>query len=324
MGRDENIPVLSIVANEESPIYKKQIKCLKHSEVSLTTLSTGKNVSTTAGSESQNSDSNRVSDYLRLYFSVLKEKSSYDLVHANGGLIAPLAIAQTRRPIVLTLRGSDLAGKYGRVVKRCTQFYDEVIVRNEEMRRELGRDAHIIPAGIDLKQFKPSPQLKAQHAVGWDPSEKHVLFPYPPTRSVKNYPLAELVVEQVDDQYSDGVRLQAVYGVDHGEVPMYMNAADALLLTSHREGSPNTVKEAMACNLPVVATDVGDVRKRLLDVEQSRVCKSEDDLVSALYDVLQSNERSNGREHVRELSLDRMGERILNVYESALANNQEL
>ena len=93
-----------------------------------------------------------------------------------------------------------------------------------------------------------------------------------------------------------------------------MNAADALLLTSKLEGSPNTVKEAMACNLPVVSTDVGDVRTRLENVTPSAVCTSEAELVDRLVEVLETGERSNGRTHVETVSWDRMADEIIQVY----------
>jgi len=107
--------------------------------------------------------------------------------------------------------------------------------------------------------------------------------------------------------------------VDHDRVYLYMNAADVLLLTSRREGSPNTVKEALACNLPVVSTDVGDVRTQLDGVSPSAVCDGDRELVDELVDVLDAGERPDSHEKVqREMSIDRMGERILDVYESAL------
>jgi len=78
---------------------------------------------------------------------------------------------------------------------------------------------------------------------------KHVLFLYDPRREVKNYPLAERVVDRVNDEFTEQIELQVPFPIDHEMVPMYMNAADVLLMTSRREGSPNTIKEALACNL---------------------------------------------------------------------------
>lgn len=299
------------LVTSRSPIFKNQEKILEMMGVETSTVSVPR--------PDDNSTGRSLTNYVHYSIQVQKKSiKNFDLVHANYGLTAPFALTQVNRPIVLTLWGSDLAGRYDRLTKICAKYCDEVIVRNEEMRRELGRDAHIIPSGVDLEQFKPLPKLDTQREVGWDPSKKHVLFPYSPSRSVKNYPLAERVVEQVDDKCSDEVCLQTVYGIDHDDVPTYMNAADALLLTSHREGSPNTVKEAMACNLPVVATDVGDVRELLSDVSISRVCTSEEGLIVALHQILEGDSRPEGRDHVRDLSLDRMGERIVEVYEKAL------
>lgn len=260
-------------------------------------------------------------EYLQTYPRVLKNGfGDFDLVHANYGIITPLALAQPTRPVVLSLWGSDLMGKRGNLSQRFARYCDEVIVMSEEMERELSRDAHVIPHGIDLEQFKPIPDHEARRQVGWNTDEKHVLFPYDPDREVKNFPLAETVVERVRDTIDEPVNLQVLHGVDHDEVPLYMNAADALLLTSHREGAPNTVKEAMACNVPVVASDVGDVHDLLETVTPSAVCETETELVASLTEVLDRESRSNGRDIIRErgLSLEQMGEEIEAVYEQAL------
>ena len=251
--------------------------------------------------------------------------NDYDLIHSNSGLAAPYALLQPGRPVVQTFWGSDLMGdylngQYHHVCRFCARQFDAAIVRNEAMRRELGTEAHIIPAGVDMEKFKPMPRREALEHVGWDPDTKHVLFPSDPTVSHgkredrKNYELARAVAARAADQLADRVELQTVSGVPHDEMLYYMNAADALLLTSKLEGSPNTVKEALACNLPVVSTDVGDVRKRLRNVTPSAVGTSEAELVAELVGVLEHGGRSNGRTHVEEVSWDRMAEQIIQVY----------
>lgn len=258
-------------------------------------------------------------EYIRTYPHVLRRSlGDFDIVHANYGTTTPLALLQPRRPVVLTLWGSDIMGERNGVTKRCARYCDEVIVMSDHMAEKLPVDAHVIPHGVDLERFVPVSKERACREVGWNPAQKHVLFPYDPSRDVKNYPLAERVVTTTQQRVDSQVNLHAVHGLDHSDVPLYMNAADVLLLTSRREGSPNSVKEALACNLPVVATDVGDVRERLANISLSTVCETEEELVEAVVSVLNEGRRSNGRNAVRGVSLERMGAEIKRIYELAL------
>jgi len=251
---------------------------------------------------------------------------NYDLVHVNSGMVAPFAFMQPNRPIVVTLWGDDLLGdrlfnQYSRVTKRCVEKSEATIVRSNEMKRELDGNAHVVPAGVDLDKFRLIPSDEACRRVGWDPDHKHILFPYRPTKSKKRYPVAEQVTKEVQSRFGGEVMLHPVFDKPHSEIHVYMNAADVLLLPSLREGSPNTVKEAMACNLPVVSNDVGDVRNRLEDVFPSVVCQSDDDLSEGVIQVLDADRRSNGRQKAAEISLTNMGDRIVDIYESALSGS---
>jgi glycosyltransferase involved in cell wall biosynthesis len=190
---------------------------------------------------------------------------------------------------------------------------------SEEMRSDLWNGAHVIPHGVDIERFQPIDQSSAVEMVRWNPDSRHVLFPYDPSRPVKGFSVAERVVSQVREEVHIPVKLHSVYGVPHEEIPYYMNAADALLLTSRREGFPNSVKEALACNLPVVATDVGGVHNYLSDVSNSYVGATEQELVKHLTSIIKSGQRSDGRHHIVDLDLDQMAEDILSVYRSALS-----
>ncbi|MFW5978159.1 MAG: glycosyltransferase, partial [Halohasta sp.] len=219
---------------------------------------------------------------------------------------------------VVSLWGSDLLGDYGAVGRWAAHIADEVVVMSPEMAAELDRDCHVIAHGINLDRFYPEPQSTCQQQLGWDPEAAHVLFPYPPTREVKDLPRAEKVAAAAADRLDRPLELHTVSGVAHEEMYVYMNAADALLLTSKREGSPNSVKEAMACNLPVVSVDVGDVAERLAPVTPSAVDDDDEILAESLAAILRRGERSNGREVVREISLASQIDRLVEIYRLAI------
>ncbi|WP_433624718.1 glycosyltransferase family 4 protein [Halomicrococcus sp. NG-SE-24] len=308
--------VLNLVTNTEARFYKEQLRVLRgHGVRSETLAPPGTHTHAVDESVTRRSPT----DYLRFFPTVFRAAfDDYDLLHANYGLTAPMALAQPNLPVVLTLWGSDLFGEYGWLSRRCAHRCDAVVVMSEEMATELDVPCHVIPHGVDCQRFRPGSKSQARDRVGWDRSTRHVLFPYPPSRTVKDFPRAERVVEAASRRVDAPVELQTVSGVTHDEMSTYYNAADVLLLPSKSEGSPNSVKEAMACNLPVVTTDVGDVRERLAGVEPSHVCDSDEELVAGLVDVLVDPRRSNGRPAARDVSLERMGERLRDVYESVL------
>lgn len=314
----QTMRVLNLVTNPDAEFYTAQVEALTSVGVEQTTLSVpGRRTATDDGT-----DGRSVTDYLRFYPRVLRHSfDGYDLIHANYGLTAPAALAQPNAPVVVSLWGSDLSGRVGRLTKLCAAAADAVIVMSEAMAAELDRPCFVIPHGVDLDTFRPFPQAAAREAVGWDSDARHVLFPYPTGRPVKNFPRAERVVERVRETATEPIRLQTISGVPHEKMPLYLNAADALLLTSKREGSPNSVKEAMACNLPVVATDVGDVAERLADVTPSVVASDDEELVAGLRAVLADGGPSDGRAAVRSRSHAQTGREIRRVYDSVLSTD---
>ena len=311
MGDDTDIKTLQL-APVRRPFFEQEIDVLERNGVSSTVL-------TPPGSEGRTPVA-----YLRYQWQVLRcaLDGDFDLVHANYGLTGPIALAQPERPVVISLWGSEFHTMYRPVIEASAARADAVIVMSDEMADQFGRPCHVIPHGIDMEKFSPRPSDEAKAELGWDPGARHVLFPYDPSRSLKNYPLAESVAAAADEALDSRVELHAVYGVPHDRFPTYVNAADALLLTSDHEGSPNAVREALACNLPVVSLDVGDVRDVAGGARNCRVCESEADLVAGLVEVLASGERSTARERIREYSLERMGRDIRAVYESVLSDRR--
>lgn len=259
-------------------------------------------------------------EYARFYGDVLRETIkpwSYDLVHVNYGLLGPVGLAQPIRPVVLTLWGSEVMGassRLDRISRFAARHSDAVIAPSEVLSRELDCPHTLVPFGVDTELFRPMDRDRAREYLGWDTDARIVLFPYDPGRGVKNYPLAERIVAQA----AVDAELRTVSGLNYAEMPYVMNASDALLVTSDRESGPMVVREAIACNLPIVSTDVGFVRETVEDVRYCYVGSSETDLVHGLELALETTERSNGCRYSEQLGLDRMAEQLLAVYTTAL------
>lgn len=295
----------------ETRFFRQQVAGLRERGVEIDVLSVPTSEEFDYGTDAGRT----VVEYLRFVPMVWRASlGTYDLVHANYGLTAPAAVLQPRLPVVLSLWGTDLMGRYGELSKWCARHADAVVVMSEEMAEYLDRDASVIPHGVDLDLFHPRPKRETRAALGWAKDGYHVLFPYPKTRGVKNFERAERVVNAAATRLDEPITLQTVSGEPHERMPLYHNAADCLLLTSDREGSPNAVKEAMACNTPVVATDVGDVRERLTTVTPSYVRESDEGLTAGLVDVLDSGKSSNGRRAVEELTPARTARQLESVY----------
>ena len=260
-------------------------------------------------------------------------KGGYDLVHAQFGQSAMPALP-TRLPLVVTLRGDDLQGIIddetsevtlkGRLLRKFCRWIasraDAVILVSDHMRAFLDPNvrAHIIPSGLDLNTFRVIPRAEARSYLGLSQDKRLVLFGGNPACARKRYPLAQEAVARLNETLP--AELVVAWGVRHTDMPFYMNACDALVFTSMQEGSPNVVKEALACNLPVVSVAVGDVASRLEGVTPSEVCADErpETIAAALDRVLRTPQRSNGRDTVAQLDEDQITAKVIRVYESVL------
>ncbi|MHB9286839.1 glycosyltransferase family 4 protein [Halobacteriales archaeon Cl-PHB] len=259
-----------------------------------------------------------VSDYVKYVPKVLGHSlSGYDVVHANWGLLGPFALAQPSRPVVLSLWGSDVMSDrrwLTELSRQSARLADEVILPSQAMRPALSCDHEVVPFGIDLDRFRPISRETTREKVGWDEDETVVLFPYEQSRPEKDHDRAAEVVDRADTDAD----LRVVTDVPYAEMPYYLNASDALLVTSTRESGPMVVKEAAACNVPVVSTDVGFVRETLTAVDNSHVCTDTAGLVTGLEAVLAGPGRSDARDTIEGLGLSRMATDLVDVYERAM------
>lgn len=252
----------------------------------------------------------------------LIKKEKPEVVHAHYsscGYLASLASWGLKTKVVVSILGSFPSDSFK---LRLVRFYvdhvwDATIVKSERTRRQLNRDLPVIPNGVDIERFTVIEQDKAREKVGFQRDRKYVIFVSDPSRPEKQYGLAQEAVNLLNDKT---VQLVPVYDKPHQEVVDYMCAADVLIMTSICEGSPNVIKEAMACNCPIVVTDVGDVRWVTDGVAGTYVCNTfmPEDLADCLVKALGFNARTQGRRRIVDLGLTSsfVSQRLLQVYSS--------
>ena len=210
-------------------------------------------------------------------FRVRHRLAGVDLIHAHFGYCGWLSRMQAQRPIVLSFMGSDLLGTprgdgrlkwFSRMMIRANcrlaPHIDQVIVKSDELARVIApTPAHVIPNGVDTELFCPIDRNIARRQLKWPMDAPRVLFPGNPADPRKGLALARQGIKVASRAMRCDLELVPLWGVAPDDVPLYMNACDAMLMTSLLEGSPNVVKEAMACNLPVIGVPVGDVEPLL-------------------------------------------------------------
>lgn len=278
-------------------------------------------------------------NYAKAWFRLRKHVAGkeFDLVHAQWGQSALLAMPK-RLPLVITFRGNDLEGIVGKdgtitflgkiqksVSRLMARLADEIIVVSERLADQLRRsDFHVIPSGLDLEAFRPIPKRAARDFLGLPPERKLVLFAASTMSNPrKRFWLAKDAVDRLP--VSLKAELVVANNVPHTQIPYYMNACDALLLTSVHEGSPNVVKEALACDLPVVSVDVGDVGKRIGGIDGCCLCPeaTAQAIAVGLERVLRRKARIEGRETVTELHEELIASQVIDVYRSALVKSSK-
>ena len=251
------------------------------------------------------------------------KNNSFNVIHAHYSLSAFTASLAGAKPLVVSLMGSDVKAtwKYKMLIRMFASLFRwrEIIVKSKDMYDDLGiSKAKIIPNGVDLGLFRPMDRDECRISLGWNVNNKHILFPASPLRQEKDFALAKSSVSLL----GANVEIHAFENVDHQETPRFFNAADVVLLTSKWEGSPNVIKEALACCVPIVTTNVGDVSERLNGVDGCYVVQTRDknDVAALLRKALQFGGRTKGAEKLLSDGLDnqQVAERLADIYKKCL------
>ena len=270
-------------------------------------------------------------NYIKAWYHIFKKSKDIgiDLIHAHYGYSGMVSWLQFRLPVIVSYCGGDVLGSPNEKGKKT--LFDQImlplgwilsmivsaaIVKSEEMKNRLPKNSRVfvLPNGVNFAHFKPMSQSEAKKRVGFKKNIKYVLFPANPNWIRKCYAVARDAVELLKHR-GRNVELVILHSLSQDIVPVYMNACDAMVLTSLWEGSPNVLKEAMACNLPVISVDVGDARKVIYACDGCYIARrNAEDVADKLDEVLKRGERTNGRECIRHLEVQNIARRIIHLY----------
>jgi teichuronic acid biosynthesis glycosyltransferase TuaC len=279
--------------------------------------------------------------YIKYLYSVISLRKllklkKYDIIHAHYSLSGWVAVLGSHRiPVVLSLMGDDIQGTFKSAEKITISsrlliqssnliqpFVDAIILKSENLADSLKKNikSHIVPNGVKLNKFKLSSEGYRKE-LGLNENKKYILFLGDPGDVNKNIRLVKDAVKLLN---REDVELLSIFNIPHEKIVKYLNSADVFTLCSFGEGSPNVLKEAMACNCPIVTTDTGDVKWVLGSTPGCYVSSYDpSDFAKSLSMALKFSDecgRTRGRERIIELGLDSdtISEKIIQIYRQVL------
>lgn len=274
-----------------------------------------------------------ISSYLQSISQIREtiKTDSYDLIHTHWGWNGLMGI-WFNKPHIMTFHGSDLNPPISWSIRNCIIYIISqwsvshnnynIFVSNTLGKQSIMKsinNSEVIPMGTDLRKFKPMNKIETRHKLQLPVDKKLILFGGNKSQPIKRLSLAEFAVSNLGDKY----KLITVDYEDHKKMPLYMNAVDVLLMTSKSEGSPMMIKEALACNLPIISTDVGDVRKMIHGLENCHLILNEkpEHIAELIKKCVSNPIRPLGRERMKKYSLDRVATRITHLYKKVSKNH---
>ena len=244
--------------------------------------------------------------------------NSYDLLHAHYGLSGLLAITQFKIPVLITFHGSDINLKKNYIFSRlAANLSNDNIFVHPKLPEKLkihSKKINIIPCGINTNTFRPFSKNASKELLGLDKNTRYILFSSAFDNPIKNAPLAIKATKRFKK-----TNLIELKNYTKKEVCLLMNAADLLLITSFSETGPIVAKEAIACNCPIISTDVGDVKTLIHNIRNCFITNFDHvDICQKINLIFESDERSDGSESMQRFSLGKIAKKVSKVYSTAV------
>ncbi len=248
----------------------------------------------------------------------LLKRRRFDVYHAHYGLTGWVAHLAGCKPLVVTFHGTDLRHRrVGPWSRRLANRVARPAVVSSDLARELRlarlrEHPAVLPCGVDMRLFRPLPREQSRVKLGLDPQRRYVLFPADPARPEKRHDRVTMVLKDLRE-----VSELTLGGIPPEQVPLYVNAADAVLVTSDYEGFGRAVLEALACDVPVLATPTGVAPDVVNEVDG---CHCLDFALGEWRNLLRAvlagpDPRVAGRRHVEQYSTDRCADAVVECYE---------
>jgi glycosyltransferase involved in cell wall biosynthesis len=264
--------------------------------------------------------------YLKNLPALKKEIMTFrpNVIHAHYGLSGLLANLQRTVPVVITFHGSDLNDKkvlpFSKMAMYLSAWNILVSRKTIEIAYPTNKRFSLLPCGVELCDMQLIEKNEAKRQMGLEAEKKYVLFSSAFDNTVKNAALAKETVGLLQDNRLELLELK---GYSREQVNLLMCSANALLLTSFSEGSPQVVKEAMACGCPIVSVDVGDVKERIEGLEGCFVSTMHNaqELAELLQKALSFEGRTHGREKLMADGLDNnvVAQQLVGIYNKVVS-----